>query len=462
MKTRYIYIFLLSWLPFFASAQQALTLDECRNMALQNNKKIDLAEATLQKASYDVRMYRANFLPKISASGIGYYTNSTIDMAVKVPDISLFDLSTLSGYLPSEWLQSLTDLTTVQIPDIGLDLKLNNSYMAGINLQQPVFMGGKIVSAYKMSKIGKEMANLNVAMTESEVIAKTDEAYWLHIQLIELQKTAVKYKEVVEELYRNVQSAREEGMLPQNDVLKVQVKMDEAELQLRQAENGMRLSRMNLCQVMGLPLDSNITLSGSLDESDVVVDANASIYSRSEYALLNKQIELKSQEVKLVRSDFLPNVGISGGYNYMYGMKLNDELLFNNGSFLGMFSVNIPIFHWGEGRNKIRSANLEKQMAEIQRDEMAEMMNLELAKVLNDYDEATLKVKLMENTLLQADENLRKSRDHYEEGMATLADYLEAQTLWQKASTDLINAKAALRLSYTYYLKAAGKLEIEN
>lgn len=459
MKSQYIYICLLCCLPLIVNGQQPLSLGECRNMALQNNKQIGVATATLEKASYDVKTYRSNFLPKLSATGFGYYSNSTIDMAVKVPDISLFDFGFLSEYLPSEWIHSLTELTTFSIPDIGLNLKTNNAYLASINLQQPVFMGGKIVSAYKMSKIGKEMADLNINMTESEVIAKTDEAYWLHIRTLELQKSAVKYKEVVEELYRNVQGAKEVGMLPQNDVLKVQVKMDEADLQLRQTENGTRLSRMNLCQIMGLPSDSSIVLSVSLDEHEISIDQSAGIYSRPEYNLLSKQIELKDQEIKLVRSDFLPNIGISGGYNYMYGIKLNEELLFNNGSFSGIFTVNIPIFHWGEGRNKIKSATLEKQMAEIQRDEMAEMMNLELAKAFNEYDEAGLKVKLMERTLTQADENLRRSRDHYEEGMATLAEYLEAQTIWQKASTDYINAKAALNLSKTYYLKAAGKLD---
>ena len=459
MKPKYICLLLLGLLPFFVNGQQFLTLGQCRDIAVKNNKKMKVAEASLEKASYDVKSYRANFLPKLSATGLGYYTNSSIDVAVKVPDISLFDASILSPYLPTSWIQAITRFTTISIPDIGFNIKPNNTYLAGVNIQQPVFMGGKITSAYKMSKIGKEVADLNINMTESEIIAKIDEAYWLHIQTMELQKSAVRYKEVVEELYRNVQDAKDVGMLPYNDVLKVQVKMDEAELQLRQAENGMRLSRMNLCQIMSLPLDSMIIIADSMKETEVILEYNSDISSRPEYTMLGKQIELKFQQIKLVRSDFLPNIGVSGGYNYTYGLRLNDEPLLNNGSFFGMFSVNIPLFHWGEGRNKIKSATLEKQMVEIQRDEMSEMMILELTKAYNDYDEAALKVKLMERTLLQADENLKKNRDYYEVGLATLAEYLEAQTLWQKASTDFINAKAVMNLSKTYYLKAAGKLQ---
>lgn len=452
-------VVLFTLLPLSMYGQEAMTLEKCREMALDNNKQIAIAEQNKEKASSTVKAYRANFLPKISATGLAYYTNMDNDINVKIDDINLFNPNDLGGIVPPTLMPVLNEFSTISIPDMNFNVNLNNSYMAGVKLEQPIYSGGKITSAYKMSKIGNDVASLNRHLTEAEVIQQTDEAYWIYVKTLELQKSAEKFKEVVTELHRVVENAQVAGMKSQNDVMKVQVKLNEAELQLLQATNGVRLARMNLCHMIGLPLLSDIIVAESFDDTLIAIDRNANIKSRPEYAMLNKQVELKQQEKNLVRSDFLPNVGVMGSYNYMYGLKLNDNPIMDNGSFSAVVSVSIPLFHWGEGANKVRAAKTDKKMAEIQRDEAAEKMQLELMQTLNRYEESALEVVLTTQSLKQAEENLKISRNHYEAGMETLADYLEAQTVWQKASSDLINAKASLKLSETYYLKAAGQLQ---
>ena len=78
--------------------------------------------------------------------------------------------------------------------------------------------------------------------------------------------------------------------------------------------------------------------------------------------MLCKQVELKRQEQRFIQSDFLPSVGVRGGYNYTYGMKINGRPLFDNGGFSAMIAVSIPLFHWGEGMNKVRAAKAETAM----------------------------------------------------------------------------------------------------
>jgi outer membrane protein TolC len=462
MKTKFICfligIFFLSW---NVCAQHILTLEDCRNAAVQNNKKILEAKTLQQKTAIDVKSCQAYFLPSLSASGLGYLGNASTDFMFSIPPIMLFEVNALRDELPDIFdgiVDILEPYSSVQVPDIHFNFESKYLATAGVVLQQPLFMGGKIAAAYKMSKIGKNLADLNVERTINEITVKTDEAYWLYVQTMELKKTAIRYNTLLEELSHSVQNAYEEGILPLNDVLKVKVKWDEGQLQLRKVENGIRLSRMNLCQVIGFPLDSTFEVVDSIEIQDFIFQTET-VFSRPEYAMLAKQIELKTQEVRLVRSEFLPQIGISGGYNYMYGLRLNGKNLLNSSSFSGILSVQIPVFQWFRGNNKIKSAKLEVQLAQIEQEELTEMMNLELRKAYNDYDEAKFKVKLSQTTLNQAEENLRVSRDHYQEGMMTLADYLEAQTIWQKAAADLIQAKAAQRLAETCYLRAAGKLE---
>lgn len=180
------------------------------------------------------------------------------------------------------------------MPDSEFQIKLNNSYTAGLRAEQPIYMGGKITAAYKMALIGSELANLSGNLTRTEVLVLTDEAYWNYVKVCELHQVAGKYKAVVNELLRNVQAGHEVGMVQRNNVLKVQVRLNEAELQLRKAENAIRLARMNLCHIIGLPLTTEITLPGSFETPDAAIVYQADISLRPEYAMLDKQIDQAS------------------------------------------------------------------------------------------------------------------------------------------------------------------------
>ena len=86
------------------------------------------------------------------------------------------------------------------------------------------------------------MAHLNEALTTSEVLLNTDKAYVQLVKAKEMKKVAEKYHALLTELSRNVKSAHQHGMKPQNDVLKVQVKLNDSELSLRKADNALRLA----------------------------------------------------------------------------------------------------------------------------------------------------------------------------------------------------------------------------
>jgi outer membrane protein TolC len=320
-------------------------------------------------------------------------------------------------------------------------------------------MGGKITSGYKMSRVGSDIAELNKALTEDEIILETDNAYWICVQARELQRSALQYKETVEEFFRVIKNARDAGMKSQNDLMKVQVQLNQADLQLNRAENGVRLSRMNLCTILGLDLQSEIALSETFTESHIEINPNATIFSRPEYAMLDKQIELKRYEKQYVRSDFLPQIGIMGSYGYIHGAKFNNEQIFGNKpSFSAMVSVKIPLFSWGEGSKKVRAVEREIQMAQLQRDDLGQKMELELQQAISSYNETVLEVRLTQQALEQSEENMRISRDHYDAGMETISDYLEAQTIWRNAQAEHITAKTKLEIRKTEYLKASGNI----
>ena len=450
-----LFIALMALAPMAGRCQQQLTLEQCRTLALEYNKEIAASAKATESAAFTAKSYKGNFFPNIYASGTGLY--STADGY----------FSSGSGYLPTLTPDASTgslaaDGGYAYFPGMDLKYDVDAVFMGGITLEQPIYMGGKINSAYKMALIGKDIAEQQEALTETEVIQQTDEAYANVVRASEMEKVALSYQDLLKELMRTVESAYKNGMKPKNDVLKVQVKLNESELGLRKAENALRLAKMNLCHYIGKPLSEDISISGELPFVERPDLSSSDITSRPEYSILEKQVDLANQQVKLNRSEMLPQIGLSASYNYIHGVDVNDYTLLDNGNFTAMLNVSIPLFHFGERKHKVSAAKAKLIEAQMDQQDLNEKMTLELAQAANNLDEAFLEQEIAERSLSQAEENMRMSKSQYGAGMETLSDHLEAQALWQEAYCRKIDADCQLYLAYIAYKKAAGTLRAES
>lgn len=449
MKRFFLYIIaLLSCSALQAQNTSVLTLQECRDMALKFNKQLEAASSNVDAAKFTSKSYKANFFPNIKANATGFYSGSSLNYNSGEGQLPVF--STSSG-------QPLPTGEFAYFPGVALKLDIDGVFNGGVTVEQPIYMGGKVRKAYKMSKIAAEMAEVDKKRAENEVIYKTDNAYTLVVKAQELCKVANAYKLLLEELLKNVESAFKHGLKSKSDVLKVQVKLNESLLALKKAENGLTLAKMNLCYMIGRPLTSDVELENNaninIDEFDAFV---TDITMRPEYTLLLKQVDLVNEQVKLSRSEVLPNVALMGGYGYTYGLKLNDQTLMNGFNYALMVNVNIPIFHFGAGRNKIKAAKAKLEQTEKNREDLNLQMQLELSKAVNNLEEAKLEYQLSQTSLEQAKESKRVSQKEYEAGLEPLSNLLEVQALWQKAYQENIMAKYNLYLMYVAYKKACG------
>lgn len=437
---------------FTMNAQEILTLSKCRTMALENNKQMAAAIKQTQAARYTEKSYWANFFPNFTASGTGLH--STMNGNFNIPG------GNLPTFIPDATGQFLPNNGFAYFPGIDLNYKVRTIYMGGIQVEQPIFMGGKIKAAYKMATLGKQMAQLNESLTSTDIILETDQAYALMIKAQEMNKVAESYHAVLQELMKNVQSAYKHGLKSKNDVLKVQVKLNESELSIRKAQNALRLASMNLCHLIGKPLNETLHISDDFPIIEQQLETQINdITARPEYNILDKQVDLAKQQVKLTRSELLPQIGIRGSYDYIHGLKINEQNMFDKGNFSVLLNVSIPIFHFGERFNKVRAAKMKLEQTRLEQADLNEKMLLELTQSANNLDEAKLEAELADQSLLQADENRRISKGEYEAGLESLADHLEAQALWQQAYENKVDAHFQLYLNYVKYLKAAGQLK---
>ncbi|MDD7303922.1 MAG: TolC family protein [Prevotellaceae bacterium] len=456
---RYTLLYIVAlWMYGSAALAQTLTVDSCRTLALQSNKTKQQARLKSKQAELTRKSTRALFFPDFSLTGGVLYDNGEGHTTIDFRSLMTPVVSQLAPILQQMGVP-LTQLSQINLPQYDLKYKLGWMYSGNLMLKQPIYMGGKIRAAYEMSQVGVEMAKQNERLTDARIIAETDEAYAMLVKSEELVEVASSYLRLLEQLDKNVESAVRHGMRMDNDRMKVQVKMNEASLQLLRARNGVTLARMNLCRLIGRPLSGDLTISHEYPVVEDVASARiADVSNRPELALLEGQVALARGEAKIARSAMLPQVALLAKYGYTQGLELNNRTLLDGWNFAGGVTVNVPLYHFGERQNKLKAARLKQQEARLQRDEKMELMLLELAQAGTHVDEAAAEVALAQRALEQAERNMTLSKQQYEAGFETLSDYLEAQALWQQAYERKTDAHFRQYLSGVAYLKAAGAL----
>jgi len=465
MKMKKILIPILFVFVFFGipavSIAQTLTLDECIGKALEHNKSLSSAKLKLDQTTFDMKSYKANFYPQVNLMALDFYTSAKGELSIEGGHLPIYNYVESAGtFMPNVTMNADGSYALNQYADFPtktMKWKLKNMFVGGIFVMEPLYTGGKISTAYEMSKLGVRMANENIRLTELEIIVKTHEAYYQAVKAKELGDVARSYKTLLDELKKNVEGAFRHGMSTRNDIMKVQVKQNEAALSIQKADNGYRLALMNLCHIIGLPLTSEVDIVKTDLPQEGTAPSEMGI--RPEHIILDNKTELARQQVKLTKSDYLPNVAVGATYSYANGGELAGKKLLNNGAASVGVVVKMPIDLFGAGTNKVRSAKAAYQIAQLEQQDLDEQMQLEWAQSQNIYEEARTEVNLCQSALEQAAENMRLSKQQYEVGFEPLSEYLETQAHWQQCSADLVTARCQMKLAYVRLLKASGKLK---
>lgn len=440
-------------LIFPAAAQtDTLTLADCERLALSNNKYLEATRLGMKSADYTLSSAKANYLPDIYANAREIYSTTEGSFRSGGGNLPVMAV-TETGLAPNG--------EYAYFPGMSLDYKVGPVFNCGLTVEQPIYTGGKITAGYRMAKIGTIVADLTEKVTEIDVIMETNSAYALLVKSQQMLLVAQKYNALLEELEHNVSSAVTNGMRPANDLLKVQVRGNEALLMLRRAENAISLAKMNLAHVIGIDMFSDIAIAGDIDVTEELNRPeyhSADITLRPEHLLLQQQIDYSEQKVKLLRGNMLPQIGVQLGYGYSYGIELSERTLLHRSAFNAILNVTVPITHFGERTNKVKAERHTLERLRMERDYKDEQMQLQLAQTIQKLDEAFIEAEIADRSLEQAAENMRLSGSQYYNGMEPLADYLEAQLIWQQAYQTRVDSRYTLYMSHLDYLRASGRL----
>lgn len=493
-KTMWIIAAALCVLPTYAGAQQVLTLDECRQMAVENNNSLKTAQQKIKVAGYDRNIALANYFPKITATGTYMYTSrdwklidddkaaeiqnagTTLqnDVTNKMMQI-MSDKDVMTKYMTDAAFKKLIDgLQTTDIATpinaIGqhitdaLTLDMHNLCGAVVSVQQPVFMGGKIVASNQMAKYAEELAQSQYDAEHAQVLADIEQAYWQIVSIAAKKNLAENYADLLRQMGKDVDALVAEGFATPSDALTIKVKMNEAEMLYTKATNGLALAKMLLCKECGLPLDSEITLADeTLDAIPVPqmspVISDEEVYAaRPEIRSLDLAKKIYDKKVAVVRADGLPTVAVMANYAVANPNVFNG---FQN-KFGGFFSagvlVNVPIFHGTEAIQKTKKAKAEAALTQYRLDDAKEMISLQVAQLRQQEGEALEKLTMAESNLENAEENLRVATAGWNEGMIASNVVLQAQTAWLQAHSEYIETGVELQMCSVNLAKAEGRL----
>lgn len=495
MIQRFLFI-VLACCAANVQAQQRLSLDSCRAMALRNNKTLSASRLQLDMAHYKVKAAKTKYLPHVSALGGYELTSREISLLSDDQKASLSSAGThATGALHSDLSSALSGLAQQGAisPELanglgnlfgqvgsklgsvvdGVGQKMVDAlhtdtrqmYTISVMLTQPIYMGGGIIAANRMAKIGEEMAANNIEATTQSTLHSIDQAYWLVVSVHHKKQLAESYLEVVKKLDNDVQKMIAEGVATRADGLKVAVKVNEAEMSLTQAENGLALSKMLLCQLCGLPVENDVHLEDE-ESADLVATANVentdnsvAMENRPELKLLDNALDLSRQSTKLVRAAFLPQVILTGGYmasnpNLFNGFERKLSGVWNVGVV-----VRVPLWNWMEGTYKVRASKIASSIVQLERDEISEKIELQVSQCKFKVNEANRRLSLARKNVENAEENLRCANVGFKEGVLQTTDVMAAQTAWLQAQSQKIDAEIDVRLSQVNLKKALGVLQ---
>lgn len=447
---------LLLLFGMMVSAQQTLSLQECRDLAVKNNKELRIAEEKIRMADYEKKAALTKYFPQISANG-AYMWNQK--------DLNLLDMGQLSSSLASS-LGGLAQLPVVQqtvgaINDLQ-HLDIQNVWVGNVALVQPVFMGGKIVTYNQITAYAKELAMSMNDQKLQDLLYKTDETYWQVVSLVNKKKLADAYVELLRKTDEDMAALIAEGVATQADGLSVKVKLNEAEMAQTKVNNGLALSRMLLAQLCGLPLTDTLTLADEqldnfpVEERTTSVDVNQAFMNRNELKSLDLASKIYKKKERIVLADLLPTVAFSANY------FVTNPNLFNGfkNDFAGMFNlgviVRVPITGWWEGSYKRNAARAETRIRQLEWEDAREKIELQVNQSVYKVNEASKKLAASNRNMENAEENLRSANLGFEEGVIPALNLMAAQTAWFSARSTLIDAQIDMKLTQVYLNKALG------
>jgi len=415
-------IFLMTGAMFFAGmlTAQTLSVEQYRNRVLEYNQDIQMSRQAVNSALYSLKSVKTDFFPKLDVNGNYSYQVEEVE------------------FLP------------------GADLKHDN-YGIEAGLVQNVYSGSAVRKQYDVGRLQHAIAQLGVEHTIDNIVYAADLSYWAVVANRDLYELSGQYVKLGNELYSIVNKRFVEGAISKTDVLMVQNRLKEAELQLNTNSTNYKIALQAMNIMMGSEPDHEVVLTDSIQSviwGPKEEGLDKALERRADYQTAIMNIEMAKLQTDLARSQFLPQLVV--GVKEKYGTTLINVDGKAKWATTAFAQINIPVFHWGKMRQEVRLGRSQEEMRELERSQLKDRVSEELNNGWVNVTETAKKLEIVYSSLDIAKETLILNTFSYNEGKLPILDVLSAQVSWLQAYTNVVSVNYQYKVALAAYAKALG------
>jgi outer membrane protein len=400
---------------------EGLTIERAVMVALQKNR--DLINANDEHRKSDYRITEA-----ISAAYPQVTGNWSYDRNLK-PQVFVISFPDSTGKLTQSRLKVGTD----------------NSANLGVNLTQPLYVGGKVGTALQAAKIYKNLSGETIRAVKQNVILAVSQAFNSALLSRELQKIAFESLEQAQKHLENVERLKSAGAATEYDLLRARVNVSNMKPKLLEAENNVTVSLLRLKQSMGIEPNAPISITGAFTEPDTTIlsmaEVKVALDKRPEIKIGKFTTDLQEKNVKVVKADFLPV--LTGGTSFAF-MGNFDTFRYNaadwNPYWFASLNLSFPIFDGLRNYSKYREAKIDYLKSKTDYMKTRDSVVIEVSEGILDLKMALKQIESQKLNIQEAQRAVELSESLYSNGKATQLEVLDAQLALEVARTNMASA----------------------
>ena len=431
-----VIMFILFASSLFAQ-ERVLTLQESLEIGLQNSKDLKISQSRINYSDAKLSEINSQFLPQFKL--FGNYTRLS-------DNIPAFEFT--SPFFPNA---------------IRVSEPLYNNYTFKLGFTQPLFTGFKLLSSRSAAKYNLQASESDYSKEQNEVAFNIYNAYWNYYKAEELRNVIAQTLQQIENHLRDTRNFYEQGLVSNNDLLKLEVQYSNTQLMLIDAENNLKIAKIAFNKELGIDLDAQTKVAAteksmSLVNYDLSEIINEAINNRYELKSLAYRVEGSKEGITAAQSSLFPSVYLSGNYYYSNPnprfQPAKDE--FNYNWDVGV-TLSWDVWNWGLTSSQISQAEQTKIQLETNYDQLKENIRMEVHSNYLNLLKTEEKVKVNKIALEQASENYRITAEKYNLQLVSSTDLIDAETLKLQAETNLKAAEVDYQISKVRLEKSLGK-----
>lgn len=426
---------LFTWVPVLA--QRTLTLEECLRIGIENNLSLAGSRNELRKAKHLLSENRAKLLPQINAVA-GFNDNFN-------PPVSVTDGSAYGNPY-----------------NVTKTLQYNAS--AGLQLQMPLY-NQTVYTAIDIARTMNELNRLSYEKAREDLVLQISKMYYLGQNTVEQLALIQENRVRLQELRDITQAFFDNGMAMEVDVKRVNINLENLQVQYDNAKS-MLVQQLNLLKyVMDYPAEEEIALTPVNPEQVESVSLTGLRSDLYELQLLESQKKLTGQQKDLIRQGYLPSLSLTGSWMYSaYTDKARHW--FHSGpsnhwypsSGLGL-TLCVPIFDGLDKRARIRKAQIDEENARLNYENMRKNMETQYLNATNDLMNNQRNFQKQKDNYLLAEEVYQVTTDRYREGIASMTEVLQDEMRMSEAQNNYLSAHYNYQVANLTLLKLTGQLD---